>query len=307
MSEASGPPGELSLSVIIVTWNSEPVIADCLRSLARELPPGNAEVIVIDNASHDGTRDVVRATAPDAVLIANQTNRGLAAANNQGMEAARGGHFLICNPDVVFHAGAVRAMTGVLDRHERAAWVVPRLVDHDGTPLTSAGDLPTLRDAFLGRQAARRRRPGSPAGFWWDGWAHDTERPIGRGHECAYMIEPEAVREIGPQDERYVLDWEGFDWTERFRRAHWEIWLAPDAEVMHLGGASLRQVPFRTIRSHHRGMYLYFADRHARAWRPLLATAFGLRAAAKMAATGLRLPLYSWAHRDRRGGGAPST
>jgi len=284
------------VSVVIVTWNSAPVIADCLTSLLLQLPEG-ADVTVIDNASRDDTVSVVRRVAPEAHVIANVTNRGLAAANNQGMVAATGERFLICNPDVVFSPGAVGALMSVMDRHERAAWVVPRLVYEDGTLQTSVGDLPTLSEALLGRQVARTRAAGTDTGFWWDGWPHDQERVVGRAFECAYLIRRTAAEDVGLQDERYFLDWEGLDWTERFRRQHWEIWFTPDAEVLHLGGTSRRQVPFRSVYLQHKGMYLYFSDRSPAVARPFLALAFGARGLFKMGVTRLGVPLYSWAHR----------
>jgi N-acetylglucosaminyl-diphospho-decaprenol L-rhamnosyltransferase len=288
------------VTAVVVTWNSADVVTGCLESLRRELPP-DSEIVVIDNASSDGTVAAVRAVAPEAVVIENPTNRGLAAANNQGMAAAHGANFLICNPDTVFHSGSVRAMLSVLDAQPRAAWVVPRLLDPDGTSLTSAGDLPRLRDAVWGRQAARRRGSGTPEGFWWDGWDHRTTRVIGRGHECAYVVRRAAVDDVGPQDERYVLDWEGVDWTDRLRRAGWEIWLCADAEVVHAGGTSIRQVPLRAIVSHHKGMYRYFADRTRPGWatKPALGGLFAGRALIKMLGTALGLPLYRWAHRGR--------
>jgi GT2 family glycosyltransferase len=286
------------LSVVIVTWNSAPVIANCLTSLRQQLPDG-AEIIVIDNASADDTVAVVRRVDPTATIIANATNRGLAAANNQGMVAAAGPRFLICNPDVVFAPGAVDALLSVMDRHPRAAWVVPRLVYEDGSLQTSVGDLPTLSEALLGRQVARTRSAGTDSGFWWDGWPHHEERSVGRAFECAYLIRRDAVDDVGLQDERYFLDWEGLDWTERFRRQHWEIWFSPDAEVLHLGGTSRLQVPFRSVYLQHKGMYLYFSDRSPRLARPLLALAFGARGLFKMGVTRLGVPLYSWAHRGR--------
>jgi GT2 family glycosyltransferase len=288
-----------TVSVIMVTWNSGDVIAACLRSLHHELPSGQSEIIIIDNASSDDTVEVARVVAPDATIIVNSENRGLAAANNQGIVRASGTAFLICNPDVIFGPASVRNLMTVLEKNDAAAWVVPRLYDPDGTVLTSAGDLPTFGAALLGRQAARQRSLGEPSGFWWDGWGHDVTRPIGRGHECAYLVRRRAVEEVGLQDERFVLDWEGIDWTERFRRAGWEVWLSSHANVVHMGGASIRQVPFRAVASQHRGMYLYFSDRHAAIWKPLLVGVFTLRAAAKMAATGVGIPLYAWAHRGR--------
>ncbi|HWE67145.1 MAG TPA: glycosyltransferase family 2 protein [Acidimicrobiales bacterium] len=291
------------VSVVIVTWNSAPVLPGCLTSLQAELPAGS-EIVVVDNASSDDTVAVVQALAPAALLVVNDTNRGLAAANNQGMVAARGASFLICNPDVVFSPGSVRAMLDVLGRHDRAAWVGPKFIHEDGALQTSVGNLPSLAEGLLGRQVARRRAPDSADGFWWDGWSHDEERAVGRTFECAYVVRRRAVEEVGMQDERFVLDWEGFDWADRFGRAGWELWFAPEAEVMHLGGTSRRQVPFRSIISQHRGMYLYFSGRSSAVWKPFLAAAFSLRALFKLAVTRVGVPLYSWGHRDRRAGSA---
>ena len=301
MTEAiPGIPSPIAMSVIIVNWNSREVLLNCLASLYAQPPPTSWEVIVVDNGSSDDSVRSVHATYPGVRVIANATNRGLPAANNQGIVAARGNLLLICNPDVVFRSGATKAMSQVLDRHPRAAMVVPRLVYEDGSVQTSAGDLPTLAEAVLGRQLGRRRAPGSPRGFWWDGWVHDEERPIGRGHEAACLVRREAVVDVGLQDERYVLDWEGFDWQDRFRKAGWEIWLAPDAEVVHLGGTSIRQVPLRWVISQHRGMYLYFSARMPVWSRPLLAVVFAARAGLKVATVCGGLPMYEWAHRDRK-------
>lgn len=288
------------ISIIVVTWNSADVVLGCLGSVAEHPPARPWEVIVVDNGSADGTAAVVRARFPAALVIANRRNRGLAAANNQGLAAAAGDRLLICNPDVVFRPGSIDALSAVLDRRAGAGWVVPRLLYPDGQVQTSAGDLPTLAQAVLGRQADRRRRRGSPSGFWWDGWPHDSERMIGRGHEACYLVRREAVVDVGPQDEGYVLDWEGFDWTDRFRRSGWEIWFTPDAEVVHLGGASIRQVPVRWVISQHRGMYRYFSRRRPPRWRPALAALFGGRALLKLVAIGAGVPLYRWAHRARR-------
>ncbi|HMC39494.1 MAG TPA: glycosyltransferase family 2 protein [Acidimicrobiales bacterium] len=286
--------GPADLSVVVVTWNSSQVIGACLRSVLETTAGQRVDVIVVDNHSGDDTVARVEAAAPGARIIVNGSNRGLAAANNQGLRAARAADIVICNPDVEFRPGALDEMRAVLHRHPRAGWVVPRLVLPDGSPQASAGDLPTLAAALMGRQAARARRRPGPSGFWWDGWAHDEERRIGRGSEAAYLVRRQALEDVGPQDDRYVLDWEGLDWSDRFHRAGWETWLAPGAEVLHRGGHSLRQVPYRAVVSHHRGMYLYFADRRPAVWRPVLAAAFALRAAVKLAATAAGRPYHPW-------------
>jgi GT2 family glycosyltransferase len=310
----SGAPAAeaVALSVVIVNWNTRPALADCLSSLAADPPPGGCEVIVVDNGSSDGSAAWVRkAVAGDGAgddgdlggldiqLIANRHNRGLPAANNQGLVASHAPAVLICNPDVVFRPGAVAAMMETLERRSSAGMVVPRLLYPDGELQTSAGDLPTLRQALAGRQAQRRRgEVGRPSGFWWDGWPHDEERVIGRGHEAAYLVRRQAIAEVGLQDEGFPLDWEGIDWTARFGDAGWEVWLCPAAAVVHLGGASIRQVPVRWVLSSHLGMYRYFAKRRPAYWRPVLATVIGARALAKLAATAAGAGMYQRAYRS---------
>ena len=284
------------LSVVIVNWNAGPALAGCLASLAGHPPAVPYEVVVVDNGSTDGSARAARAANPGLRLIENRENRGLPAANNQGMVAARASTLLISNPDVLYGPGAVDALLDTLARHPRAAIVVPRLLYEDGTVHTSVGDLPTLAEALAGRQAQRRRRGGAPvAGFWWDGWAHDEERRVGRGHEAAYLVARQAVEEVGLQDERYFLDWEGIDWTERMTAAGWEVWFTPASEVVHLGGVSIRQVPFRWIVRSHRGIYRYFATRHPW-WRPGLAPLVAARAAVKLASA-LVSDVYERGHR----------
>jgi len=297
-AEGDGEPNRPEVSVVIVNWNAGRALAGCLGSLYEYPPSVPFEVIVVDNASTDSSVEAALWSNPGVRLIANTDNRGLAAANNQGIEAARAGAILISNPDVVFRAGAVDALLATLHGHPRAAFVVPRLSYEDGSLHTSVGDLPTLREALAGRQAQRRSTDRGAHGFWWDGWAHDEERRVGRGHEAAYLVSRRAVEEVGMQDERFFLDWEGIDWTARMADAGWEVWFTPAAEVTHLGGVSIRQVPFRWIVRSHRGIYLYFATRHRR-WRPWLGPVLAARAGMKLAAAVVS-DVYDRGH---RGGG----
>ena len=282
------------VSVLVVNWNSGGALAECLSSLDAIRPEVTWEVVIVDNGSDDASLARAEAVLPTARVIRNSSNRGLPAANNQAMVAGRGDLLLICNPDVVFKAGAVDSLVATMNRHPRAAFVVPRLLHADGSLQTSAGDLPTLVEALLGRQALRARGTG---GFWADGWGHDREQVIGRGHESAYLVRREAVADIGLQDERFILDWEGIDWTERARSRGWQVWFCPDAEVIHLGGVSIRQVPVRWIVSSHRGMYRYWAKRRPVWWRPLLGAAFGSRAMVKLALHRAGLATYERGHR----------
>lgn len=282
-------------SVVIVTWNAGATIGDCLASLAPAVASGTAHVVVVDNASTDGTTATVADIAPWARLVRNSDNRGLAAANNQGIRASRSPFVLISNPDVIYETDTIAALEACMDTHRRAAFAFPRLTHPDGSLQTTAGALPTLADALLGRQWTRRRRSTSD-GMWWDGWSHDEPRRVGHGLEASFLARRAAIDEIGLQDERYWLDWEGIDWCARAEDAGWESWFTPDARAVHVGGVSVRQAPRTWIVSSHRSMYRYFADRTSRRSRPLLAAAFGARCAAKLVAARLGAADYDRSH-----------
>jgi N-acetylglucosaminyl-diphospho-decaprenol L-rhamnosyltransferase len=285
------------VTAVVVTWNSASELPSLLDSLVANPPSVPWEVVVVDNGSADATVAAARRHPAGARVIANARNRGLAAANNQGMRAARGSAYLICNPDVAVAPGCVDELLGCLDRHPRAAFAIARLAHPDGSLQTGVGDLPSLREALAGRRSARRRAPVS--GMWWDGWSHDQERRVGHGSESCYLVRAAAVAEFGLQDEGYRLDWEGFDWSARAEAAGWEVWFCPTAHATHAGGASIRQAATaRWVASTHLGMHRYFAARSPAWARPLLALAIGVRMVAKLAAAGVRRPLYQRAHRS---------
>lgn len=271
------------ISFVIVNWNTRHDLLDCLGSMKANPPSSPWEVIVVDNASSDDSVRALTAQTPWVNVIANEVNLGLAAGNNQGMKAARGSTIVISNPDVRFEKGSVDALVDVLDRVPRAGMVFAHLLDPDGTDQTSAGSLPRLWEAILGRQLMAPRG-GTKDRFWWHGWAHDEETMIGHGGESCYAVRRATIDEVGLQDERFPLDWEGIEWCARAWRAGWEVWFCPAATVVHLGGRSLSQARARWVVSSHLGMYRYFAMRTRAPFRPLLAALIAIRTCFKLVA-----------------------
>lgn len=292
------------IAVVIVTWNSGDELLACLDSLHANRQSTSWEAIVVDNGSTDGSIERLRKRFPGVRVVVNRENRGLAAANNQGIAASTASFVLISNPDVLYPAGALDALAELMARRERAAFAVPRIVHPDGRLQTAAGDLPSLGEALLGYRLSRR---GSSAqsGVWWHGWSHDQERTIGHGAEACYLVRRSAIAEIGLQDERFILDWEGLDWSRRAWQAGWEVWFCPAAVVTHVGGVSIRKATARWILSTHLGMYRYFSAVTPPPARPLLAAAITTRALAKLCAAALGVRLYDLAHRGG-GGHEPS-
>jgi N-acetylglucosaminyl-diphospho-decaprenol L-rhamnosyltransferase len=282
------------VTAVVVTWNSQSTIARCLATLSASELSGGVRIIVVDNASGDATVAEASGAAADTVVIRNTTNVGLAAANNQGIQMATTPWVLVSNPDVIYEPTTVAELLGCGERHDRAAFVIARLTYADGSPQTSVGDLPGFAQAYLGRRASAAR--GATSGFWWDGWAHDEERAVGHGAESCYLVRRSAIDEIGMQDPKYFLDWEGIDWASRARAAGWQVWFTPRARAVHIEGVSIRQAKLRWVVRTHRGMYRYFSQRSAGWLHPLLAASIGGRAAVKLAAVALGR-LLAKAHR----------
>ena len=134
------------ISVIVVSWNTRELLRACLASLRRELVGVSAEVFLIDNDSADGSADMVAADFPEVRLIANKTNRGFAAANNQALETVTGEFVLLLNPDTDVHPGALNNLVEFMRAHPRAAVVAPQLLNTDGSIQRSCRQFPT----FLG-------------------------------------------------------------------------------------------------------------------------------------------------------------
>jgi N-acetylglucosaminyl-diphospho-decaprenol L-rhamnosyltransferase len=284
VSRAADAP---TVAAVIVTWNSASTIGRCLGTLRASDIPNGIDIVVVDNASADRTADIVAEAAPEARLIRNRDNLGLAAANNQGIDATDAPWVLISNPDVVYEPTTVARLVACGERHDKAAFVIARLSYPDGSLQTSVGDLPTFAQAFLGRRVSSARR--GTRGFWWDGWAHDEERRVGHGAESCYLVRRAAIDAVGSQDPRYFLDWEGIDWADRARAGGWEVWFTPDARAVHVEGVSIRQARLSWVSRTHRGMYRYFAGRRSPLARPIIWVLVTVRALAKLMVISARL------------------
>ncbi len=252
----------MELSICIVTYNSSAVLPRCLDSIMEHRPRGQFEVIVVDNASQDGTVRLVTEKFPWVRLLCNERNRGYAAANNQAVEQARGQLILLLNPDTQVTAGALDVMMDFLRRHPRVGAVGPKLTYPDGRLQLSCHEFPDLWTAVYGRLglaqvAAASRRFGRHDMTWWD---HEQCRKVGWVSGAALMVTRRAWERVGPLDEHFFMYCEDVDWQMRLARAGLECWYVPQAHIVHHEAASWEgrgRKPMRALAAHHSEFYLY--------------------------------------------------
>ncbi len=225
------------ISVVVVTYNSSSEISTCLAALLPTCASLLREVVVVDNASQDGTPNVVQ-QSPGAVLIRNRTNEGFAAAVNKGFERTSGEHVLVLNPDVIVNLKALEVLSRELDANAKYAAVGCRMMCSDGTPQASARRFPTIA-SFVGRllltnSVARRFRLSCEFGHWTDFTmsSHGLTAVDWILGGCM-LIRRSAYETIGRLDEKYFLYYEDIDWCFRARLRDWRVGFTSNAEVVH--------------------------------------------------------------------------
>jgi N-acetylglucosaminyl-diphospho-decaprenol L-rhamnosyltransferase len=261
----------VKLSVIIVSWNVREDLTRCLRSISKNSPACEFEVIVVDNASSDGTAECVRRDFPAITLIANEQNRGFAAANNQAIRIARGEYLFLLNPDTVVHCRSLDNLIKILDENSRAGICAPRILNADGTIYHSVKRIVTFRGVLYAKTFFRylgifktHYNNLRPANFDYDKQA-EVEQISG----AAILVKRSVIMEIGPMDEDLFLYYEDVDLCLRTREAGWEIIYVPDAVITHTGGMSSEQISADRRIIEHKSLLIYL-----RKHRGKLATVF---------------------------------
>ena len=259
--------GAPDVSVVIVTWNTRDLLLDALRSLYAETTGVSFEVIVVDNASSDGTSTAVNRLYPDVRLIELATNRGFTGGNNVGFEAARGRHVLLLNSDTIVLPTTVEPLVRFLDEHPRAGTAGARHLNADGSLQRSMDDVPTLLADVLYYTELYRvptiRRWLSRRSAWWSD--HDVEREAGWVNGACMMVRRDVITEIGGLDERLFIYGEELDWCYRMKQAGWTVHFIPSAEVIHLGGLAMDSAADRRTQLLMKGQ-VHFYREHSSPW-----------------------------------------
>jgi hypothetical protein len=259
----------MEISICILNWNTAAHLRRCLSSIvgATGRSPLH-EIIVVDNASTDGSADMVRREFPQARLIANNQNRGFAAGHNQGIAASSGRYILLLNADTIVHASALETLVATMDALPRAAVAGPRLLNADGSLQFSCRRFPRFATGLFRKVPLGRLLPDNVfnSDYLMRSWDHSEMRQVDWVSGAAFFLRREAVREIGLLDEGYFMYCEDVDWCYRAKRAGWQVWYIPQAVVTHLHGRSTDQRPFAMSYQFHRSMIRFYRKHYAPAW-----------------------------------------
>ena len=256
------------LSIIIVTYNSTADVEACLASLVQHPPSMDHEIVVIDNASTDGTAAAVRSRWHGVRVIDSADNVGFARANNVGIQQTLGSLILLLNPDTSVPPGALDTLVSALDARPDAAVAGPRLVDADGRVELSFGrmlsPLAELRQKFL---VAGGRRPG-PIAAYVESITRKPQEVDWVSGACLLVRRADAEA-VGLMDERFFMYAEDVDFCASIRARGRRVLFCPAAEIVHLRGRSRATASAATERAYRRSQ-LAFYQKHHPGWVPWL-------------------------------------
>jgi N-acetylglucosaminyl-diphospho-decaprenol L-rhamnosyltransferase len=269
----------VELEVVVINYNAGEDIIDCLTRLAEQI--SGESIVVIDNASTDGSVERIEREHPDVRMIRNERNSGFAAAANQGVRATSSPYVVLVNPDADVRPGFVQTLGRALDEHPKAGAVGALVLNPDGSVQPTKRAFPSLWHAALHGIVGIvwPDNPGTRAYTLAD--ASFTEpRTVGWVAGTAVALRREAFEAVGGFDEVFFFFVEDVDLCRRLWDAGWEVWFEPRAVAEHAWGTSWTQRPLRFLWIHQRSLMRYVMKHRRGMWvlgYPLIALALVLR------------------------------
>ncbi|HEY8491391.1 MAG TPA: glycosyltransferase family 2 protein [Dehalococcoidia bacterium] len=249
------------ISIVIVNYNAWPYLERCLRSLQAHAGAARQEIIVVDNASEDGSPALVARHFPGVRLIARADNGGFARGCNDGIRAARGRAICLLNPDTEVRETVFDAAVRYLDGHPDVAVLGPRILNPDGSLQLSCRRFPGFAAALFNRYSlATRLFPNNPFSrrYLMTDWSHDAVADVDWISGACMVLSRRALDEIGLLDEGYFMYIEDVDLCQRAHRAGYRVVYFPEVSVYHHIGVSAQWRTFRSVLWWHQSMWHYY-------------------------------------------------
>jgi N-acetylglucosaminyl-diphospho-decaprenol L-rhamnosyltransferase len=253
----------MTISIVIVTYNSEHIIQQTLNSILSEITDQDIEIIVVDNNSQDETVDVISRNFPIVKLIKSQENLGYGRGNNLGVSHSNGEYLVIVNPDVALSLGAVLTMVDFLNNHPLVGMVGPRTVDSDGNISYTARPNYTVARISARYLGLTKLWPRLAYGKYLQ-LIRQTVKPFDADwlQGSCFVIRREIYQQVKGFDDNFFLFMEDVDLCDRIWQSGWRITFHPNAKVSHIGSESVSRFPVTRIRSYHISPLYYFRKRN---------------------------------------------
>ena len=257
-------PATRRVSVVVVVWNAQKYVIECLDSLQQHCGKLDAEVIIVDNASSDGTPELVAQRYPGFHLIRNSENVGFAKANNIGIAESSGEYICLVNSDVKFTDDCITPMLEYLAGQPDVALLGPKMLAADGQVRRSTMRFPTLWNSFCrsGGLDILFKRSRFFGGLLMADFDHRTTTEVEVLNGWFLVVRRSAIERVGVWDPAFFMYGEDIDWCYRFRQAGEKIVFFAGAEAIHYGGASSANAPIRFQLEMWRASLQYWQKHH---------------------------------------------
>ena len=254
----------MKLSIIIVSWNVCQDIINCLDSIYGCHASKPFEVIVIDNASSDGSTQEIRKKFPKVTCVANDKNYGFAGANNQGIKLAKGEYLLFLNPDTIMHSGASDYLVNFMDSTKDVGACGPKLLNEDGSLQRSVRQFPSYRGALYRFTFLNHFKifKNNYRNWLMKEFDHKNQRDVDQLMGAALLVRKSIIDKIGGFDENFFMYYEEVDLCYRIKQYGQRIVFLPQVCITHLGGRSSQQIPAAKRIMMLRSLLEYFRKNH---------------------------------------------
>jgi len=254
----------MDISIVIVGWNAKHYLELCLESLAVAPPRRSMEVIVVDNASADGSAEMIETRFPNVKLIKSSENLGFSKGNNLGIRQCQGRYIALVNPDVIVFPGCLDALADFLDQNPKVGNVGPRVLNPDKTLQSTCRRSPTLWNNFCSATGLAMKFKNSRlfAGEHMLYFPHDRTLPVDVIVGCFSMIRREAFNDVGLLDENLFMYGDDVDWCRRCWNAGWRVVFFPGAEAIHDRGKITAPYPVRFAVAQQTSILYYWRKHH---------------------------------------------
>lgn len=259
---------DVEISVIVISWNTRELLRQTLESLYAHTNNVSFEVIVVDNASTDGSADLISSQFRSVLLLRLPENKGFAHGNNQAFALASAPFILLLNSDTIVHWNTLSELLRVLQKQSSLGCVGPKHINGDGSLQRSCDSFPSMAKDVVCYSELRRLRfieryLGRNHAWWGD---HSSIQIVDWVNGSCMLVRREVIALVGGLDEGYRLYAEEIDWCYRMRQAGWFTCFTPEACITHLGGQSTKKLrsgrlvllyesQFRFYRIHYKRLY----------------------------------------------------